>query len=205
MTQAASGVPTLKYLGHASIRITTAQGLAVYIDPYFGDDYRPPADLILVTHGHGDHNKVNKVIQKPGCRVITHDDALKKGAYQSFEVHGVRVRAVPAYNRNHPRDSCVGYILEFDGIKLYHAGDTSKTSEMPALAQEKLTYALLPMDAVYNMGPEEAGQCAAEIKAKYVIPIHTGPNGVFSEENIAKFKADGKLVVKPGETIELKG
>lgn len=76
---------------------------------------------------------------------------------------------------------------------------------MAELADEKLTYALLPMDAVYNMGPEEAGRCAALIRAKHVIPIHTGPNGVYSEENVAKFEADGKTVVRPGETIELKG
>ncbi|NPV80577.1 MAG: MBL fold metallo-hydrolase [Firmicutes bacterium] len=205
MTQAATHLPTLKYLGHASVKIKTAEGTVVYIDPFAGDDYSEPADLILVTHGHGDHNNVDKVAKKPGCRIITHREAIKSGAYQAFTMADVHIRAVAAYNRNHKKDASVGYILEFDGIKLYHAGDTSKIKEMADLASENIAYALLPMDGVYNMGPEEASECAGLIKAKYYIPIHTGPNGVFSEANIAKFKAAGKIVVKPGEILDLKG
>ena len=205
MAQAATSLPSIKYLGHASVRIKTAQNVVIYIDPFAGDDYGEPADLILVTHDHGDHNRVDKVTKKPGCRVITHREAIKNGVYQAFTVAGVHIRAVAAYNRNHKKDASVGYVLEFDGIKLYHAGDTSKIKEMADLASENLTYALLPMDGVYNMGPEEATECAELIKAKYYIPIHTGPNGIFSEANIAKFKAPGKVIMKPGETLDLKG
>lgn len=191
----------LFYLGHASIRIDTAEGKVIYIDPSAGKDYSEPADLVLVTHNHGDHNALNMITKNDGCRVIVPSDALKKDAYQSFDVSGIIIKAVPAYNSNHKKTECVGYVLEFDGIKLYHAGDTSKIPEMADLEAEHLDYALLPMDNVYNMGPDEAAQCADLIRAKHYMPIHTGPNGVFSEENIAKFNPEGKLVVKPGETI----
>ena len=193
----------LFYLGHASFRIETAEGKVIYIDPYAGEDYSKPADLVLVTHYHSDHYALNKITKNEGCKVIESSEALKGGKYQSFEVFGIKIKAVPAYNKNHKKSECVGYVLEFNGIKLYHAGDTSKIDEMADLKAEELDYALLPMDDVYNMGPEEAAECAEIIQAKQVIPIHTGPNGVFSEENIAKFNATGKLVVKPGESISL--
>ncbi len=135
--------------------------------------------------------------------MIRPDQALIDGAYQKFDLSGVKVEAVPAYNSNHSVKDCVGYVLEFDGIKLYHAGDTSKIKEMSELAGKNLTYALLPMDDFYNMGPEEAAECAGIIKAKYYIPIHTGPDGV-SQENIDKFKVDNKIVLQPGSTLELK-
>lgn len=194
----------LDYLGHASVRITTKKGTVIYIDPYYGKDYDEPANIILVTHGHNDHSQYNKIkTRAEGCRMITWNEALTDGEYQSFEIADVKIRAVPAYNQNHPKESSVGYVLEFDGIKLYHAGDTSRIEEMKELADLGLTYALLPMDNVYNMGPEEAAEAAQLIGAKYYIPIHTGPDGVYSESNVEKFNVDGKIVVKPKESIPL--
>lgn len=200
----ASGPSKLLYLGHASVRIETGSGKVIYIDPYAGEDYSKPADLILVTHLHADHYGIDKMPRNDGCKVIESLDAYRSKQYKEFEVHGIKIRAVPAYNSTHPLGTGVGYILEFDGIKLYHAGDTSKVSEMAELADENLDFALLPMDNVYNMGPEEATECAGLIKAKQYIPIHTGPDGIFSEENIAEFEVENKLVLKPGEEVEMK-
>ena len=56
--------PTLLYMGQASIRIVTGQGKVIYIDPYAGDAYDLPADLILVTHDHSDVDKVSN--RSPG-------------------------------------------------------------------------------------------------------------------------------------------
>ena len=46
------------YQGHGSFRLTTAKGTVVYIDPYAGKGYDKPADLVLVSHEHSDHNAV---------------------------------------------------------------------------------------------------------------------------------------------------
>lgn len=204
MTQASNKKPMLTYLGHASIKIKTSDDVVVYIDPYAGTDYNESADILLVTHDHSDHNNVDKVKLKDDGKMITHKEALKGTEYQSFEIKGVKITGMPAYNQNHPKESSVGFLLEFDGIKLYHAGDTSKIMEMNQLLGQSITYALLPMDGVYNMGPEEASEAAKLIGAKYNIPIHTGPNGVFNEKNIAKFNVGNKIIIRPGDTIELK-
>ena len=49
------------FQGHGSFRMTTGEGTVVYIDPFAGEGYDAPADLILVSHEHSDHNKVELV------------------------------------------------------------------------------------------------------------------------------------------------
>lgn len=195
----------LYYQGHGSFRITTDEGFVIYVDPYAGDGYDLPADLILVSHGHHDHNCVALPAKKPACTVLTYQELLTDQKYDSKTVGPVRIDAVQAYNKNHPRTQCVGFVLFFNGISLYAAGDTSTTEDMRCrLPQMHLDYALLPTDGVYNMGPQEAGSCAAMIAARCSIPIHTKPSALFDETVAKRFDAPGKMVIKPGQSVELK-
>ena len=194
----------LLYQGHGSYRITSNDGMVIYIDPFAGKGYDVPADLILVTHEHHDHNVVDKMPHAAGCTVIRARDALQGGVYGFFEVGKTLIQAVQAYNKNHPKDECVGFVLSVDGVKVYAAGDTSETQDMHMLLpQMGLDYALLPGDGIFNMGMEEASRCAEIIGAKHSIPIHLKPGGLYSERKAARFHAEGKLLVRPGETIEL--
>ena len=61
LAEEGQGAPRLLYQGHGSLRIVTAEGKVIYIDPYAGDGYDLPADLILITHGHQDHTAVNLI------------------------------------------------------------------------------------------------------------------------------------------------
>lgn len=195
----------LLFQGHGSFRIISEDNIVIYFDPYAGEGYDVPADLVLVTHQHGDHNQVQLVTKKPDCVIIQNQDALKDGEYQSFHVKGVHVQAVPAYNKNHSREEAVGYVITVDGIKIYGAGDTSSTKEMAEMATLKLDYALLTTDGVYNMDPMEASACAELIGAKHAIPIHMKPGELFDMEMAEKFTAKNRLIVKAGEEIELLG
>jgi len=201
---------TFYYQGHGSYRITTNDGTVIYLDPFAGGGYDVPADLILVTHEHGDHNQVDLPAKKPGCVIWRAADFLQGGAYQTKTLGGVTVQAVEAYNKNHPRAECVGYVLSFDGIQLYAAGDTSATDMMGSvLPAMRLDYAILPVDGYYNMGPEEASDCAKRIGARHTIPVHSSPTGVadpwllWDEAAASKLDAPGRLLVRDGEAIEL--
>lgn len=193
----------LYYQGHGSFRITSDGGRVMYVDPFMGDGYEPEADLVLITHEHYDHNDLTKITAAVDCKVFRGRDMTDGEHYGSGENDGFRFRAVPAYNRNHKKSECVGFIVEVDGVKIYAAGDTSTTDYMPLLAGENIDYALLPTDGIFNMDAEEASACAAVIKARHSIPIHTKPDTPFDGTVAARFHAPGKLVVRPGEEIKL--
>ena len=195
---------SLHNIGHASIKIKTSDGKVIYIDPFAPGDYSDPADIILVTHGHSDHNQINLVAQKQNCTIITYVESNIGGVYQIFNIGGIKIYSVAAYNQYHNINQCVGYLIEFNGIKLYHAGDTGNIPEMAELADSNITYALLPVDGIFTMSPEEATDAAEMIHADYSIPIHTEPPpDDYNEEIVSRYAPDNKLLVRNGETIAL--
>ena len=196
---------TLLYQGHGSFRITTAEGKVIYVDPYAGEGYDLPADLILVTHQHSDHNQVDLITTRnPGCEIITEKEALKEGKHQIFDLGYVIVEAVEAGNKNHDPKQCVGYILTLsDGLQIYASGDTSKTEQMKTFAKRNLDYVLLCCDGVYNMDIAEASESAALIDARHSIPYHMAPGELFNRERAEQFEAKSRLIVAAGEEIRL--
>ncbi|MEQ3170108.1 MBL fold metallo-hydrolase [Dysosmobacter welbionis] len=203
--------PVLLYMGQATLRITTAEGKVIYIDPYAGDedDYAPPADLILVTHDHFDHTAVDRVVNRSeDCQIITHEEAIENGEHITFDLGFVTVQPVEAgYNSMHDVRNCVGYVLTFsNGKSVYVTGDTSKTEQMSEMAAMNIDYAFYCTDGVFNMDIEEAAECAELIGAKHNIPYHndTSNSGeMFDMELAEQFDAPNRLIVAPGEEIRV--
>jgi len=193
----------LLYQGHGSFRITAGDGRVIYVDPYAGEGYDSPADIILVSHQHHDHNCIDLCKQNDGCAIISNVESLAGGKLNSFDIDGIKVQAVEAYNKNHKSDECVGFIITVDGVKIYACGDTSKTKQMETFAEINLDYALFCGDGVYNMNPEEAAECAEVIGAKNNIIIHLTPGQLFDRPKAEAWTAPNKLIVSDGEEIEL--
>lgn len=201
-----SGSHTLYYQGHASLRITTAEGKVIYVDPYSGDGYDVPADLILVTHRHDDHNAVHKIKNRnEGCQVITWKEGLVNGEYQTFDLGYATVEAVQAgNNRNHDIKECVGWVIALSGgVTVYAAGDTSTTEQMAELGERDLHYAFFPVDGIFNMEMDEAIACAELVNARHNIPYHTIPSTRFDQARAELFQAPNLLIVPAGEEIVL--
>ncbi|MDP3176576.1 MAG: MBL fold metallo-hydrolase [Spirochaetaceae bacterium] len=208
--QAADPRGTVTYMGRATTRIVGSDGTTIYIDPYASGDYTLPADLILVTHGHSDHNAVKKCALKAGGKIagpagsVGSNPAFEAIAEGQRKTYGsVVVEALPAYNSNHGRSSSLGFLIEIDGKKIYHAGDTSYIPEMEALAPRGIDIALLPCDGVFNMGPEEASKCAEAIKPARLIPIHSSGSGDNNIAQARKVAYPGLLVLAKGESARL--
>lgn len=194
----------LLYQGHGSFRLSSDDGVVLYIDPFMGTGYDLPADIVLVTHQHDDHRKLDLITQKPGCTVITNVEALDGGKHNIFSVLGIKIEAVEAgYNQGHSAKDCVGYIITMDGLKLYFSGDTSKTPQMATFAARKLDYAFLCADGFYNMNLKEAAGCAELIGAKHNVPVHLKPGELFDRGMAEQFMAPNRLIIEPAKEVKL--
>ena len=139
----------LLYQGHGSLRIITKEGKVIYVDPYAGEGYDLPADLILISHSHPDHSAVDLIKNKKGsCQVIYNTDALVDGEYKKFDFGYAAIEAVQAgNNKNHDINVCVGWLITLsDGISIYATGDTSMTDQMSELAERDIHYAFFVCD-----------------------------------------------------------
>jgi L-ascorbate metabolism protein UlaG (beta-lactamase superfamily) len=185
-----SGQLRATFLGHASL-VFEFGGKRIYIDPVrqYGDFSKfPKADLILVTHEHGDHldAAVIAALTKPGTRVILPEASRKKlGSGEaldwgdSVEAAGLSVKAVAACNSSpgrgqyHPRErKDNGYVLSAGSLRIYVAGDTEPIPEMGKLGS--IDIAFLPMNLPYTMTSEQVAEAALAIKPRILYPYHFG-------------------------------
>ena len=194
----------IEWLGHDSFRIT-GKGLVVYIDPWqIGGG--APADLILVTHDHSDHCSPEDIakIQKEDTDIVTVKAAAQKLSGRltvvkpgdEITVKGVSITVVPSYNTNksfHPKDAgYAGFIIDLDGERIYHAGDTDVIAEMSSMSVD---IALLPVSGIYVMTADEAAEAANLIKPKVAIPMHVG-RGIGSLDDLKRFKEKSSVPVE---------
>ncbi len=210
---------TLEFLGHSGFLISNGGGKRIAIDPYMVRPDIGPVDLILITHSHYDHCSIKDIMQlaRPGTSIVVPADAQSKITHtegvnmQIIEVGdeltfgSVKVEALPAYNVKkdfHPKsEGWLGYLLKFEGVIIYHAGDSDKIPEM-----EKLTgygkhgntfVALLPVSGTYTMTAEEAAEVASLLNPDYAIPMHYGAGVVGTLEDAQRFvKLCGALNLK---------
>ncbi|MEM2446414.1 MAG: MBL fold metallo-hydrolase [Candidatus Bathyarchaeia archaeon] len=176
-------VENIHWLGHDSFRLEGE--LTIYIDPWKLPPNPPKADIILITHEHYDHCSPEDVakIQKADTVIVTIPAAAKKlkgevktvKPWDKITVKGIEVETVPAYNLDkpfHPKEAGhVGFIVNFGGKRIYHAGDTDFIPEMKNL---KVDIALLPVSGTYVMTADEAAKAADAIKPQVAIPMHYG-------------------------------
>lgn len=198
----------IDWLGHDTTRIT-GDNLVIYFDPYkIGNS--PKADIILVSHGHYDHlspediKKLLKddtvIVAPPNCKPPVPQQPIKAGETKS--IRGIAIQAVPAYNVNkdfHPKSAGgLGFVIEVEGKKIYHAGDTDLIPEMENI---KCDIALLPVSGTYVMTADEAAQAAKKIGPQKAIPVHYGAGVVGSVEDA---KAFASLLENSGIEVEIK-
>ena len=172
----------LDWFGQSAFRIRSESGRAVFIDPWHVPASAGPADLILVTHPHGDHydRKAIAGLRKQGTLIVLPRSCAGEGqtgisAGESLSVGAMRVSGVAAYNqvkRFHPKSSnWLGYLLEVDDMRVYHAGDTDVIAEMRGL---KPDIALIPIGGLFAMDWRAGVEAARILKATLSIPMHYG-------------------------------
>ncbi len=180
---------SITFLGHASL-VLDWNGTVVYVDPvsqYGPFTALPKADLVLVTHEHGDHfdPKAIAAVSKNGTRLVANERVvglLKKGEAlsngQTWEGLKMKIEAVPAYNTTkgregfHPKGRDNGFVLTLGAKRVYIAGDTEDIPEMAAL--KHIDIAFLPVNQPYTMTPAQAVKAALMFKPGILYPYHLG-------------------------------
>jgi L-ascorbate metabolism protein UlaG (beta-lactamase superfamily) len=187
-------IDSVVWLGHAGFRIE-ARGATIYIDPYRVPADAPPADAILITHGHYDHFSPQDVerLSHDGTWLVAPPAVAERAAgrvvsiapgevLELEHVHGVDVAAIAAYNTSkrdsdgnvfHPREAgWIGFEVNVRGERLYHSGDTDVIPEMDAVVGVEV--ALLPVSGTYVMTAGEAAEAARRIQPGVAVPMHWG-------------------------------
>jgi sugar lactone lactonase YvrE/L-ascorbate metabolism protein UlaG (beta-lactamase superfamily) len=181
----------ITFIGHGTLMFTFS-GKTIHVDPVSREaDYTdmPKADIILITHEHGDHldTKAIEILRTESTQLVLTKTCAERIAGLVMSngdvetIQGLKIEAVPAYNivhmRSagnpfHPKGRGNGYIITFGDKRVYVAGDTENTPEMKRL--RNIDVAFLPMNLPYTMTPEMVADAAKAFKPKILYPYHFG-------------------------------
>ncbi len=187
-----AGPITVHPVDHASIVFETPLG-TIAVDPV-GDmaayEGLPKPDLILVTHEHGDHYNADILAGLTGdtTKLITNPAVFEKlpeplkakaemmGNGDTASWNGLTIDAIPAHNLTeermnfHPEGRDNGYVMTFEGFRVYVSGDTEDVPEMRSL--EGIDLAFVCMNLPFTMDLEAAASAVTEFAPTYVYPYH---------------------------------
>ena len=192
--QTSQGDLKITFIGHGTVMFTF-EGKIIHVDPvgrYADYSQLPKADLILITHEHGDHldAKVIKIISSEKTDLVLTEKCVEKAKIEDGiimkngdikTVQNLKIEAIPAYNIKHmrspgnpyhPKGVGNGYIITFGDKRVYIAADTENTPEMKAL--KNIDIAFLPMNLPYTMTPEMVADAAKAFMPKILYPYHYG-------------------------------
>ena len=222
------------FVGHATVLIEGSKN--VIIDPFIkgnpaakiGIDDLPKIDYILVTHGHGDHlGDTIEIAKRFGSVVVSNFEIglylQGKGLDRvhtmhiggSYDFGDIKVKMTPALHGSaivedgkviYGGNPC-GFVLEIDGKKIYHPGDTGLTKDMELLRDLKIDLAFIPIGGNYTMDVEDGVKAVKMIEPKIVVPMHYNTWPVIEADPqifAEKVKEIGVKckILKPGDELE---
>lgn len=205
------GELSITFIGHGTLMFQV-NGKTIHVDPWTKlADYAalPKADLILITHAHGDHldTAAIRLISKMGTILIANAETVEKinqGIVmkngESLKKLGLIIEAVPAYNNTpgkekfHPKGTGNGYVIHFGNKKVYVAGDTEDIPEMAAL--KDIGIAFMPVNQPYTMLPEQVVKAVELFHPTVLYPYHFGETDMGKVVELLKAVPETKVIVK---------
>jgi L-ascorbate metabolism protein UlaG (beta-lactamase superfamily) len=228
----------LTWLGHAAFRLDTPGGKRIYVDPFLsgsptcpeGEQEPERCDLVLLTHGHGDHvGDTISIHQRFECPVVAHIDLrgwlTKNGVVDDGGAHSpnkggtvsvadVRVTLTHAFHSSSAPDGTYtgepcGLVVELeDGYTIYFAGDTNVFGDMSLIQRiYRPDLAVLPIGDHFTMGPREAAVAIDLLGVVRIVPCHYGTFGLLTgtPDALRELVDPGIEILSPapGETLTL--
>ncbi|NLH48746.1 MAG: MBL fold metallo-hydrolase [Myxococcales bacterium] len=163
----------IRWNGHSSFTITTANGTVIVLDPYepgaFGGGiaYRPidvKPDIVVISHDHADHN-YTAGFKKPFIEVR-----------QNADVNGIVFRALETFHdevQGAKRGRNLIFIIKTDGMILCHLGDLGhKLSDAQLKEIGKVDVLMGPIGGFYTIDARTAAEVVSRINPRIFIPMH---------------------------------
>jgi L-ascorbate metabolism protein UlaG (beta-lactamase superfamily) len=160
----------LKWLGHSSFLITSDEGLRIITDPYSvggGIKYGKideSADIVVISHGHGDHSNVADVKGSP--------EIVKN----SKKARGIEFKGVASHHdstRGSQRGQNTIFCFTVDGIRICHLGDLGHQLEGAQIAEVgAVDILLVPVGGFFTIDASAASQVCDKLNPKVIIPMH---------------------------------
>jgi L-ascorbate metabolism protein UlaG (beta-lactamase superfamily) len=226
---------TLTWLGHATFRLDTASGKRIYVDPFLNGNPKCPesernpdrADIIALTHGHGDHvGDTVAIANKTGATVVAPVELADWLQTQGVEkvrdpnkggtedVDGIAFTLTHAFHSSSNNDGeymgepCGIVVTTDDGKKIYFAGDTCVFGDMQLIGRLYAPdVAVLPIGDHYTMGPKEASLAVELLGVKRVVPCHWGTFPLLSgtPDALAEHVGAGVTIERmaPGDAVTI--
>jgi L-ascorbate metabolism protein UlaG (beta-lactamase superfamily) len=162
----------LKYLAHSSFLLTSSSGIRIVTDPYsIGADFRhkpvnEPADIVTVSHDHGDHNAVSTV---PGSPDIIRVD----GTTQS---KGITIKGISTYHdesEGKQRGKNIVFCFSIDGINVCHMGDLGHMLDSAQIKElGDVDVLLIPVGGFFTIDAATATKICDDLKPGIIVPMH---------------------------------
>jgi L-ascorbate metabolism protein UlaG (beta-lactamase superfamily) len=228
----------ITWLGHATFKITLANGKVVLLEGWVDGNPACPkeakkldrVDIMLLTHGHGDHigdaiaiakkfkpqviaiYETAAWLQSKGVKNVTgigKGGTVKAGEIEATMVHAIHSNSITDGDKMIYGGEPAGYVVRLPGgLTIYHAGDTAVFGDMKLIGELYAPeVAMLPIGDFYTMGPREAAHAIRLLNVKHVIPMHyaTFPVLTGTPEELKKLTQDiaGLEIhaIKPGESL----
>jgi len=197
----------IRYLAHASFLITSGSGTRIITDPYTVTDalkygaIKETADIVTVSHEHGDHNNTAAVKGNPQ---VVRDSA---------EIKGIKIKAIPTQHDasgGKERGKNTIFCFDVDGVKVCHCGDLGHLlTDNQVVEVGRVHVLLLPVGGHFTIDARTAWEVAEQVRTRVVIPMHYKTEKVsFPLSGVEEFiknktnvtRLDGsEIEFKPGE------
>ncbi|HEX5270931.1 MAG TPA: MBL fold metallo-hydrolase [Gemmataceae bacterium] len=186
---------TIRWHGQSFFEIISSEGTRVVTDPHAIDAFgrqSVKADLVLISHLHSDHTRLDVIEEKPKPKVLygVKEDkgTARKFTWTNFDekFKDVHVYSVGTYHDDEQGlkrglNSCM--VIEVDGFRVVHLGDLGhKLSPDQVKSIGKVDVLMVPVGGIYTLNGSEAKEVVEQLRPRYaIIPMHYGIKGTYED------------------------